>query len=683
VKLATTSEALFSAKSFAAAMLSVYIAMRIGLPRPFWAMMTSYIVAAPFSGPTRSKAVYRAAGTVLGAVAVTFMVPQLANAPELLSLALSLWIAACLYVSLLDRTPRAYALMLAGYTAGLVAFPAVNDPGSIFDVALARVEEIVLGIVCATLIHSIILPQSFAPVLLARLDKALGDARQWIADALAPGGGSHGAQDRRKLAGDITELRLMATHLPFDTSHLRWTANAIHALQERLAAMMPLLSAVEDRLLALRQLGALEESSRWRTVLADITAWTGGPRDQAEPGREDVLRREIDALTPQVTRDAGWRALVEVNLAARLHALVDACAQASTLRRHIDAGVHGELPQEARKLPGVPARALHRDHGQALVSALSAAIATLACCAFWILTGWPAGSAAPMMAAVMCCFFATQDDPVPMINGFTKYTVYSIPLSALYILGILPAVHNYETFMLACAPVCLAMGVAMGRPATFPKAMPFLFGFCGTLALQESHSADLVSFTNGTLSQVGGLMVAAVTTRVLRTFSAGWTARRLLKAGWRELARMGSGERVPSPAEFSARMVDRIALLTPRLALARGQQDLQAADALVDLRIGLNMAQLQSVRGQLGRAEAALWPLLEHLARHFEARPAVDAAGEERLLASLDNALRAVCAAADGPARQQAVAALAGTRRDLFPGAAPYAPAPILEKEIR
>jgi hypothetical protein len=178
-------------------------------------------------------------------------------------------------------------------------------------------------------------------------------------------------------------------------------------------------------------------------------------------------------------------------------------------------------------------------------------------------------------------------------------------------------------------------------------------------------------------------MTAAITTRVFRTFSAGWTARRVLKAGWSELARMGSGERVPSVPEFSARMVDRIALLTPRLALAGGQRDLQAADALVDLRIGLNMAQLQGVRGQLGRAEAALWPVLEHLAQHFDARPGIDPAGEERLLASLDNALRAVCAAADDAPRREAVAALAGIRRDLFPEAPPYTPSPILEKEIR
>ncbi|MBL7405882.1 FUSC family protein, partial [Escherichia coli] len=71
--------------------------------------------------------------------------------PILLSLAVALWVALCLYVSLLDRTPASYLPMLAGYTAALIGFPAVDDPGAIFDTAVARAEEISLGIVCASL----------------------------------------------------------------------------------------------------------------------------------------------------------------------------------------------------------------------------------------------------------------------------------------------------------------------------------------------------------------------------------------------------------------------------------------------------------------------------------------------------------------------------------------------------
>jgi uncharacterized membrane protein YccC len=642
---------LFSVKSFAAAMLAVYISMRIGLLRPFWAMMTAYIVSAPFAGPTRSKG--------------------------MLSLALALWIGGCLYFSLLDRTPRSYLLMLAGYTAGLIAFPAVGEPGAIFDIALARVEEITLGMTCATVIHTLVLPQPFGPVLLARLDRAVQDAQHWIRDALNPAGGTRSAHERRKLAGDITELRVMSTHLPFDTSHLRWTEKAVNALQERLAQFVPVVSGIEDRLAALREMGATESSSRWSTLLHDVTALVDSPKDSAldAPGRE--LHARIDALAPVASRALDWSGLIELNLAARLHRLVDLCVETRTLRQHIDAGVHGKLPEAVRRLPGVPPSALHQDRGMALLSAFAAVVATLACCAFWIMTGWPSGAAAPMMAAVLCCFFSTQDDPVPFIKGFLVYTIYSIPVSALYILGILPAIHSFEMLALVCAPTFLLVGVWIARPSTFGRAMPWLFGLCGTLALLDTNNVDIVSFTNGTLAQVLGLVAAAVTTGVLRRVGAGWTARRLLKAGWSELARLGSGERVTSLPEFSARMVDRVGLLTPRLAMAGAEEDLQAVDALRDLRIGLNMTLLQDVRSQLGRGEAAIKPLMTQLSRHFALRPRVDGDCESRLLATLDNALRAILAGSRDSAQNEALAALTGMRRDLFPQAVPF------EMEIR
>jgi uncharacterized membrane protein YccC len=138
VKAPTLQEALFSVKSFAASMLAVYVSLRIGLPRPFWAMMTAYIVSAPFAGPTRSKAIYRLAGTFLGAAGAVLLVPNLVDSPELLSLGIALWVGLCLYISLLDRTPRSYVVMLAGYTCALIAFPSVDRPDTIFDTGLAR-----------------------------------------------------------------------------------------------------------------------------------------------------------------------------------------------------------------------------------------------------------------------------------------------------------------------------------------------------------------------------------------------------------------------------------------------------------------------------------------------------------------------------------------------------------------
>ena len=47
-------------------MLAYWIALRIGLTRPYWAVTTSYIVAQPLAGAVLSKAVFRLIGTVLG-----------------------------------------------------------------------------------------------------------------------------------------------------------------------------------------------------------------------------------------------------------------------------------------------------------------------------------------------------------------------------------------------------------------------------------------------------------------------------------------------------------------------------------------------------------------------------------------------------------------------------------------
>src|SRR5271169_6007350 len=107
----------FSAKTFVSAMLALWIALWIGLDRPYWAMATVYIVAQPLTGSLRSKALFRLIGTFIGATATVVLVPNLVNQPELLCTALALWTAVCLYLALLDRTPRSYVFMLAGYTA--------------------------------------------------------------------------------------------------------------------------------------------------------------------------------------------------------------------------------------------------------------------------------------------------------------------------------------------------------------------------------------------------------------------------------------------------------------------------------------------------------------------------------------------------------------------------------------
>src|SRR5215469_6621099 len=148
-----------------AVLVALYVAFALDLERPYWAMFTVFIIAKPISGAVRSKAVYRFLGTFGGAAMALFLVPPLVQAPVLLCLAISGWVGICLHFSLLDRTPRSYAFMLAGYTAAIVAFSVVDRPEAIFDTAVARLEEISLGVICAAIAHSIFFPKNIAAKL--------------------------------------------------------------------------------------------------------------------------------------------------------------------------------------------------------------------------------------------------------------------------------------------------------------------------------------------------------------------------------------------------------------------------------------------------------------------------------------------------------------------------------------
>jgi uncharacterized membrane protein YccC len=211
------ADLVFAFKTYMAAVLALVVALWIDLPRPYWAMATVYVTSQPLAGATSSKAVYRVWGALLGAAVTVAIVPNFVNAPELLCLVIALWVGLCLYLSLLDCPPRNYAFMLAGYSVALIGFPAVTDPATIFDTAVARVEEITLGIICATLVSTIVLPRSVAPAVAARVDGWLTDARQLVQGVLT-GRSTEPAQRARRLrlATDAVEIDALASHLAYD-----------------------------------------------------------------------------------------------------------------------------------------------------------------------------------------------------------------------------------------------------------------------------------------------------------------------------------------------------------------------------------------------------------------------------------------------------------------------------------
>jgi len=660
--------ALFSLNTFVAAMIALAIAFSIGLPRPFWAMLTVYITAQPLTGALRSKALYRVLGTFAGGVAAVVIVPNLVNTPMLMCLAMAAWSGFCLFLSLLDRTPRAYVFMLAGYTTAIIGFPSVGAPGAIFDTALARVEEITLGIVCATVVHTIVFPRDVGWVLNGRITAFLTDAQTWIGDALAGRRTRAEREDRRRLASDVTELHITSSHLPFDTANLSQRIRTVRALENRLAYLLPLISALEDRLAALEV-----RDPELDALLADIVAWAEAPGEN--PLAAEALHARCTAMTPVIAGRAHWPELLRISILARLQDLISALQDSRELGRLI-AGQAEASPRLQTLLALPQRRRLHLDYGMAALSGLALMVAVLVCCALWISTAWPEGYVAAMMAAVFCSFYAAQDDPAPAIVGFLVWSLLALPLAMLYLFAILPAIDGFPMLVLVLAPVMLGIGYFQAHPVWMPRGMALVIGFAGALGLQASYSANLPEFLNGNLAQIVGIAVALAATRLLRSVGAGWAARRILRQGWRDVAGLARRRQPVGADAWIATMLDRVGLVQARIALAQPEETVDAYDALADMRVGLNLLDLESAARGAGEGRDPLFdPTLDAVAAAFERRDRDGSAKPDPgLLHVIDDAITRLAEASRGedPATRS-FAALTGLRRNLFPAAAPYA----------
>jgi uncharacterized membrane protein YccC len=658
---------IFSAKTLAGAMLALWIALRMGLDRPYWAMATAYIVAQPLTGAMRSKAVYRLCGTMLGAVATIALIPNLVDAPVLLIAALSLWIGGCIYFAVLDRTPRSYVFLLAGYSVALIGFPLVDSPGTVWDVVLARVEEITLGIVCTTVIGSIVLPVPLGPALTARLDKWIGDASDWAVGVLS--GASEDAATaaaRRKVAADAVEIATLATHLAYDTSNLQTATVPVTILHQRVLLALPIVSGAAERIRLLREADGI--APPLRTVLDRLSAWIKAGR-AADLSIAAELHAEIDALEPRIDATADWTVVMLAGLLGRLRELTDLVHDIMALRRQIRA----EQPRLAR-LTFAGGEAIgtyyHRDHVMAVHSALAAIFAIAVISAFWIATAWPEGAGAATLAAIACAFFAAQDDPTPNMLGFLVAALVALVVDAVYLFAVLPRANSFEMLVLAFAPVFLILGTMMSMPATARIGGPIAFIAASQLALSSSYAADFPSYVNSSLAAIVGLGATAIITRIIRSVSAEWTAYRLLRRNRRAIAAIAANRSAADLAAFVALMLDRLSLVAPRLAVSAERADDAATSALADLRVGINVLGLQRDAPDLPeRLRRAVRTMLDAIAVHYR-RHSLDPA-DSTLLGLID---RVIAEVVQDPATitRELLLQLSGIRRGLFPNAPPY-----------
>src|SRR5262252_5575784 len=529
---------IFSVNCYIATILALFIAFSLDLKTPAWAMLTVYLTSQPLSGALRAKAVYRVIGTFIGGAAMVAIVPNLVDAPELTTLAIILWVALCVFISLLDRTPRSYMFVLSGYTAALIGFPSVLAPDTVFDTAVSRVEEITLGVVCAAIVHSLIFPKSVLSAFEQKLRGSIADTRRWLADGLTRQATPEAEMERRRIAADMSELYVLGTSLRFDTSPHRPDIGTIRAFDRKIVALLPLVSAIEERLTLLRRMGPLD--AKLKRAVEGVHDWVNAkaPVDQPSPAE---LREACVAATPTVGPQSSWADLLTVNVSVRLIELIDAWQANLDLADYLADPDHTPSAEIRAAAAEIGPKPMHTDPGIALLSALAAAVAMGMCAFFWIATAWPEGAGAVAFAAVACTLFASLDDPTPTIRNITLLLALCIPIVIVYQFFVLPAIGGFVLLCAVLAFVLIPAGLLMAIPAYAPIGLALALGFCVEMSLQTSYTADLAAIVNSNSAFVLGGVAALVVTGLIRVIGTEASARRLMRATYRDLGDLAAG----------------------------------------------------------------------------------------------------------------------------------------------
>ena len=613
---------IFATKTFVAGILALYIAFSLNLAYPIWAIGTVFVIANPYSGMTSSKSIYRLLGTLLGAIVSIAVTPFLINTPMLFTLFLASWVGFCLYISMLDRTPRSYVSMLAGYTTVIICYNMVYyaDTVSIFDMALGRFLEITVGVVCSAIVTTTIFPMHIGPAVQSRVAKTIQDIKALFDQILLD---QKQLDNYNQLLGNITrdasDIHVLAVHLSYEKSKLQGMTKPLQEMLHQLTMLVANLVAMSERM---KQLDQIEMTYRenLKAVHAHIAEFLHD--------HHEIKAQELNFLPSQFESDfaalvasaPSEQQLILNGLKMDIRHFIQNVRAVKLIWQRIQQG-DDALPESMTPLT-TTYPSLHRDHGVAVRGGISAFLIILIATAFWILSGWKAGFMLAEMAAISACILTAMDNPVPALKLFIRANIYSAVVVFIYAYGVFPHVTAFWELALVLAPFSIFCLMLFPHPPLAGLGLPLLMSSIMGLNLQNRYVLDQIAFFDASISAVIGLIISVYIIHMVRAMSPDMAVQRILALHYKAVR---TALYLPYGADFKKHlrsMLDRIGVLNSKAVQSEHlKNDINLA--LIETSAVIDLTRLQELINQLPQQDAIIFyiqDLQQSLDDYFQAK---------------------------------------------------------------
>jgi uncharacterized membrane protein YccC len=583
----------FSLRTAAAAILALALAYWLELSDPQWATLTVYILAQPTVGAALAKGVWRAVGTVAGGLSGLALVALFSQTAELLVAAVVLLVGASFYAGARLRNYTSYGVLLAGYTMLLIAYEGSTNPLQAWSIAIDRTTEILIGIACAALASTIVLPRYAGDVLREAQLRTFAGLARYVATALRlSASATVFMRLRREMVAEVVSFEALCSLALFETPELRANEEYLRRMVREFLVLLSIARGLFVRLDEFDRDGARQMRDRLRSTLDKIAARI--ERIAADPaGWSEMPRLRREVLVAQASLK---------NSATEIEGLVgtapfDQLADALLIVRRVRDLLHGlamvvVTREAARRSSNAPqgVRREQRDfrgRQEAWLLAIRAGLAMLLMSGFWMAIGWNEGFTAVSGGAIMLFFGVNQDNPQAGARSYLIWSSLGILVAYAAIVFVLPYLQDFGALAVALLLLLLPAGLMAGTPSYAWAGIALGGWTIGQAGSGNVFRPDELAYFNNAFALIVGMLICLTVIAVMPVTSYAKRGQ-----SWRHAVGTilpGVARGVINPRRGSSEIVARLAALLPRLALDRQhEQDffsgtLSAASSTIEL----------------------------------------------------------------------------------------------------
>ena len=583
---------IFATKGVIAMAMALTVAMALNLDRPYWALVLAiFLQLRPESGLVIEKALCQIVGTIVGGLFGILLLSQLMSYPYLALGVLAIWLGLNSALSAMVRQANfVYAFAMAAVTAEIIVLlvmvsPTTVSSAGIFEIAQARMSEIIIGSICAGLVSHLFWPVKIKHALQTQARSVINQTLNYLVTELDTKG-SHETR-HTQIDGVMVTLGVINE----DSSAVRYegpkgpgrsrAANQLAQKVLSLLALIQIFGRLQRNHSELITPALTQLFDRLKEVLASI----------AESDNYEFCAEQIKAFRKELTE---WRTnnLCEAPFESHMFNVgLDIAADLTILLRAYKA-----LEERDKTLLNAPSMLTYRDPLAGIIVGFRTSLVFVTGACIWISTG----SSAALMIMILPVIFSIMLARIPLailrvvMKRLLIGVVAASVVTIFYALNLLAqSGGQLEILLLVLAgPYFLGLLLIADR-----ETLPYGLGFSIPFSILVRPSTDMsLAFTiDYTLSSAMAIFVGvSILFWIFHLFtgpSIQLLVGRVFKATYKDLLEIDSQK---SPAIwYNRRMSDRLLRL---INYDQGSHSRAITDlALTGLNLGHATVRVQSI----------------------------------------------------------------------------------------